>query len=1046
MSGFQDLIIGKTSTQGPPIRNVDDNDTDNDDDFSNTNTTSISTIPMVNARIKKQRTGEELKEKIRNICPEIGNATNEIKSPYNMKVEDNKESLLRFAIANNLLEILDAAHDLACDEDQNNPLVTYCQNHITDNNGAFIFINSKKIILDTPDDENYFDENMKQIKRSQNAIKNHMKEIIQNLDSSLLVELNRQKYFESTLMNDDKNITALQKTLGQMGLENTIIETHRGGKPVNSLQSVEPNKICKMFKSRLSTTFDLNASADIPIIEIGDIIDEFSLIQQLKEKFKEKSNNLDTQRLPVYRFYSNYFPNAFSVFIKKKELVSSDFGNPKEIDNLKKILVKILSRDDASNYALSIVETLNNKSVDYFFEDSNDDTIYLLHMFMEKKNGVLIPTFSLQKGPVTADQVTTEVFGVKKRNCLSIRGIKPIKNSLLILSDMSELTKNCHVTYAKTCGDGVAIELVKLYSYISNKTINLLSSDVCCNYRNLFVNGFSTRQLPTKLAGSGLGFTETKRQIEIYKNTEIISTNILDNLNKLITKYEFVKNYDFYTKLNEKRDDISIKIFTEPSNKYNNSEYFKTILDEVITKFTEKIHNTGISQREYYKDLYDGFLANESQSIQLNEVDKKEICKKLKEFLTCPYFLTEPEDQIENLVNNFMNKFMNLTQMINTNMEVNISESRNVDNIENSFKLISSIEVLLEEIYDDKTTIKQHVLFNLIFAIRKIGTRQINRYVSLIFQKLIDFGVIKEKIKTNIDTLPDKDKYNLIKDIFNSEFSNVKRSNPNYFQKQQIKQPFNLLKYILRALKAETISGADVSLVTYNLDAFQFIKRHYNVIVQDLQSPCGTPAPSAPNTAPNTAANTYESQEEIYGTTTPPLPIQSNNCPEPEEDISTILSPIDDDVENRFDMDEKEIFDFIQENGLKTEPNEYTISNDYNQNKLIAGLLNESDDEVIIKKINEFENVEKSIKGDALSLFSQQERNTLLQRFNSIKQSITNFFTSFFPEIQTNNNDVVTPILGNESNEFIGNTGGKNKKRRHSKKNKKQKKNTIRKK
>ena len=103
---------------------------------------------------------------------------------------------------------------------------------------------------------------------------------------------------------------------------------------------------------------------------------------------------------------------------------------------------------------------------------------------------------------------------------------------------MSELIKNCHVTYAKTCGDGVAIELVKMISYISKKTINLLSSDVCCNYRNLFVNGFSTRQLPTKLAGTGLGILQTKRQIEIYKNTEIVSSSILDNLSQVLDVYE----------------------------------------------------------------------------------------------------------------------------------------------------------------------------------------------------------------------------------------------------------------------------------------------------------------------------------------------------------------------------------------------------------------------------------------------------------------------------------------------------------------------------
>jgi hypothetical protein len=1002
-----------------------------------------------------------IENKIESFCPQIVPQSNEINSPYNLQ---NADMMLTFAITNNLLEILDAAHDLACDEDQENPLVTYCQNNI-ERDETFIFINNTNIQVNQSNNPSIisgFLENMSKIKRSQNAIKNHMKEIIQELDPILVTELKRQPYFESTLIKDGKKLTDLQITLSEMGLENTVIETHRGGKPNNTQPDDPSQKVCNMFKSELSTTFDLNASPDIPIIKIGNIIDDFQQFAQ----FQNDPRLLDLGSFPIYRFYSNYFPNAFSIFIKKEEIIAKP-DDPIEQSLQKRFLIDIFQKVFGRNadfdieYA-DIVEKINHESVKYFFEDSNDDTIYLLHMFMEEKivknERTLLPTFSIQKGAVTADQVTTEVFGMRKRNCLSSRGIKPIKDSLLILSSMSELTKNCHVTYGKTCGDGVAIELVKLYCYILKKIINLLSSDVCCDYRNLFVNGFSTRQLPTKLAGTGLGFTEIERQIEIYKNAEIISSSILQNLDKAMQILEFINNVDFKTKLVRNQDALSSVIFGDVTNIYNKNMYYKIVLKSAVKIFSDKIYELGVKQKNNYEDLYNIFKKDDWK----NE-NKIDTCKKITNFLTSPFFLTDINDQIKNLVNNFMNKFLNLTKMINTQMATNISESRNIDNIENSFKMISSIEILLEEIYNnDKKLIRQHVLFNMIFAIRNIGERQINRYISLIFEKLINFDVIKEQIESDIYTFSDEDKYNSIRDIFNLVFKYVRRNSSMYFQKQKIKQPLNLLKYILRALKAEQINeektkinpNDDVNLSGFNEQAFEFVCINYDRIINNLESPCATPSVSVTNTF-ESAANSYQDQSQ--GDITPisttkqgtwadtsrfGISPDRNTCPQDEEDISTILSPLDDDIENRFDMDEKEILDYLQENGLNIEPNQDTINNAHNQTKLVANLLNEENNEVILDQINEFINIDKSIKGDQeLSSFSQQQRSTLLSGFTSIKQTISGFFASIFSQTVTTDNDQTAVMTTSDTV-----IGGKNIRRRNSKKNKKQKKNTIRKK
>jgi len=506
--------------------------------------------------------------------------------------------------------------------------------------------------------------------------------------------------------------------------------------------------------------------------------------------------------------------------------------------------------------------------------------------------------------------------------------------------------------------------------------------------------------------------------------------------------------------------------------------YYKIVLESAIKIFSDKIYELGVKQKNNYKDLYNIFYKD-----NWDNENKIDTCKKITNFLTSPFFLTDINDQIKNLVNNFMNKFLNLTKMINTQMATNISESRNIDNIENSFKMISSIEILLEEIYNndnDKIQIKQHVLFNMIFAIRNIGERQINRYISLIFEKLINFDVIKEQIESNIYTFSDEEKYNSIRKIFNLVFQNVTRNSSMYFQKQKIKQPLNLLKYILRALRAEEIAkrmnqpntlqsdqpNNRANLSEFNERAFKFVCNNYNIIIKNLESPCATPSVSVTNTY-ESAANTFQGESQGVATpihspkkekgtlvdlstvdmSTVDMSPDRNTCPQDEEDISTILSPLDDDIENRFDMDEKEILDYLQENGLNIEPNQDTINNAHNQTKLVANLLNEENNEVILDQINEFINIDKSIKGDeGLSSFSQQQRTTLLSGFTSIKETISGFFASIFSQTVTSDNDQTAVMTTSDSATSDTVIGGKNIRRRNSKKNKKQKKNTIRKK
>ena len=56
-------------------------------------------------------------------------------------------------------------------------------------------------------------------------------------------------------------------------------------------------------------------------------------------------------------------------------------------------------------------------------DGSDDNTLYLLHMFIDIDNRK--PTFSLQKDAVTADQVTTALFGIKKLVVTEAVGVAP---------------------------------------------------------------------------------------------------------------------------------------------------------------------------------------------------------------------------------------------------------------------------------------------------------------------------------------------------------------------------------------------------------------------------------------------------------------------------------------------------------------------------------------------------------------------------------------------------------------------------------------------
>ena len=1039
---------------------------------------------------------------IRTKCPEIEKDAT-FTSPFDLT---NIDELLAFAINKICLEILDASHDLACDKDQFNPLVLYCnkilENHKSIYENIIIYINS--IAIDLPRLNKTFNVNDLSDFRSQVSIKNKMKELVKNTPNILWQQLNRQKFINSTIAEGPINLDGLQKSLkDNEKLDTAIIETHRRGNPVNIPRS-NPNTNCHMYKSKLSTIFDLNASSEMKIMEIRNIIDNHSGLTRVVEPTVIAD---EPPPIDIVRFFGNYFPNSFSIFIRRSELFNlnvlkgiinnyyNKFKNEPDSqklsdDHSRSILSNIfglLNSFDFTTLSNEKIATMlgstNQIFVQDFFENSTDETIYLLHMFTDIDSGN--PTFSLQKDAVTADQVTMELFGIKKRNCLSLSSVKSLNNSLLFLSRIkSKITRDCHIIYAKTCGDGVAIEFVKILSYIYKQFIGLLSSDVCCDYRNLFENGYSIRQAPSKLAGTGLGLFAKTRQIEIYKNIEINAPSILTNINKILEKFNninlfckgtetFKRNYTnvfiitvagLFRDAQKSEIINSIKDIIEQIKSYINetfdinidlpkNEYLNRIFNISINKFGFDVYYNVCKELEKYTQLLE-YL----NTFTIDTITNPNICNDIKNLCSSPVLIHDATDQIKFLVVDFMNRFINLDLLISKFNQNVLSSRESVDeSIENNFKIIASMENLLETIItDNKQEVKILTLYKLIDVIYPkpgkdtLGPRVINKYITNIINKIQEFSEMKENINSqelyddSFDCLDYFKQYERILSVFNDKYL-VRLQESQYLERQKIKQPLNLLKYILRALKAkELLSGNEFNYTN--------LKNIYPEVIIDLQSAQPTPAPSqqfsqqqfslpfspgqgsdvaspAPAAALEQAPALIVYTENVEAPPTPQSPIsinQRNNIQVDEEDISTILSPLDDNEVNRFDMDENEISDFYTENNLDFNDKEKNLKT------LIAdGINNNMDpdklfDYVISEKTANNENI--NLDEGSITKVKQAIQQRLGSAFGFLKNQIVRI------------NDLISKPL-KQTRENIPEIGGKK-----SRKYKRHKKNTIRKK
>jgi len=774
-------------------------------------------IDRENSKKTKKDPNNEILQQVMELIDASCNENN-IARIHLFDVSDPRE-LHEFAKLNNYLEILDSSHDLQRDREQKNPLYDY---YIENLNGL-IFING--VIIPLSDDN--IDQHLTDIDecRTQNMVKSKMKELIQN--SVCNSGFGRLKYTDSDIYPINKKLTDLQIELKKKEkIDITLIETHRGGDPSNNM--ISDSEYSKVYKSKISTIFDLNTSLSDCMMEVSGIydildddIDNFKLyVKKVKDTFMA-----ETKTFPLLRFYSNYFPNAFSAFIYHNELLNDKY------EFINNTIYKILNTYNyyikdvdfkkqekiINNYVREIKDSIELNRDFFELKPNNPNPIYILHMFSDDEKDTEVEntnrwTFSIQKGPVTADMVTMELYGIKKRNLSSFISnafcntkVKDYTTALRLLSrKMSTTTKNTHVSNGKLIGDGTCILSAILISFYHDNYIALLSSDICCCYRALHNTGFAVRQHPSKLAGTGVGFLSNDRKIEIYKNIEIATFNI-NQYKDVITGY-----YYSYENLNN-LDIILTSVNSNIFNNINNSYLSKILLPVVIDYYKYFIKNQTIHYlTDYNKKLYDIL-----DPYRLEELENKDtICNLIREIYLCPYIKNSPEEICKNLINDYINELHNLINSISNYVSIGVINIRtvNVDiHIDELIKLVSSIEIKLQTIYPrndniiNNNTIKQHVVFNLLilFKKEKLGDRPIVNYINKIVDyiaKIPDIKTSLEKKGIIINNYQIIQKYEELYKIFISEYGNVTANDKDKYEKRQIvKQPLNILKYLCRA-------------------------------------------------------------------------------------------------------------------------------------------------------------------------------------------------------------------------------------------------------
>lgn len=816
-------------------------------------------------------------------------------------------------------ELADGDHDLKRSGDQTNPLILYCKG----NERGLSYINGRFVRF-----SHQYDGSC----TSQLAIQKRMEELLTSREFGNRLPLERKSVSIPKSLEELQNF--LVKPDNGFGIvQTTVVETHRGGKPNNDNNNQATHSL--MYKSQLTTTFDLPSKPglfiSLNVTGIAPTIDDINR--------RDSGGTLIYGKSPVLRFYPNYFPNAFSIFILDKEL--------REEGKLLTLISSLIELYSRGNNTLDY--SLVTRSISTIFTQLGQVSkkpIYLLHMFSETIGSQTLPTFSLQIGQVKADEATMMLYGTKIRVTDSISNVY-YPEKMIFQEGISFKMMCCHTLYGKTCGDGVTVEAANMYSYLTNRTINVLSNDFCCNIRASYVTGFSTRQAPTKNAGTGLGFLSQNRYVESFQSAiisgdktieEIYIGNIQKNFGHMNPTEPYGKSY--------------IKKFLSEKLK---SPYSKsTLADYYACIFIDKKMNDIDVTLGHFANFIEDVLNTNNVNGYING-DGHENFKEIGSFniQTIKAEVSEYATSFEKLITSFNNDFY---KIFIVNRHLGYSKEYR-EKIEKGISYVSSIEEKLKECSfvdtcksrngdttsspkSQKIATTENISNNQIDYLNPNDKGDDYYYQSIVFVILSTFlngvgdnkvlgysnkvieeikSILKKEISIseseketflnycipnanstlvadeNINDINDvREFYSRVIDIYNKNENGIHTIEPNdelYRLKCQLKQRINLLKFIVRndtfmnsldehkksVMKLAILNSTKTIVLQSKLQVLSsYTNDGVNKGYRVLQKQFGSPTKT-----PNSSQH-----EEVPTTPSPPT--------KPSDNVDEILPPLDD--------------------------------------------------------------------------------------------------------------------------------------------------------
>ena len=502
-------------------------------------------------------------------------------------------------------KVFDGEHDITCADGEENPLYEYTKEHYkNDETNSNLF---ERLTFDSHTGP------MTQLKIKSKMIKN-----LKLLDGNPVFEDGTvYNYTQESWENDTFDNLRTQQKENHTGVDSSVVEFARSvGNSNGPIQGNEHNGLSRVWKSVASKDLDLSSNWN------DDVTMARSMIGL-------DGDTTSTDEI-TGRQFSNYFPKALTYWCTSVEIL-----NAKTDQTLRTTFITSL-KTDCENYPH------NDRSIDpiakndpYYAQlaafiqnltpedigkiNTRDDKLCLLHVFKDVYNTTTDTyTFSLQIGQVTANQVTTALFGYEKRIsaakrmgnvarrfiCGSSRD-NPI-NTMIFDNDMSGEMMKCHYLHAKTCGDAAALESAERFSMLTGNNIGIISHDegcIVCGLSQGIKVGY--QQMPRGNARKLLGYP---RETKIYIRGEVTELTVDQMVARFMGPFSIRNDEDGFTYISSSTQNTEVGLKYDNIDTIPAHETFDILLKEYVSIFnTNWVQNTfGID--EYDSDYLVGFI------------------------------------------------------------------------------------------------------------------------------------------------------------------------------------------------------------------------------------------------------------------------------------------------------------------------------------------------------------------------------------------------------------------------------------------------------